>query len=305
WEILNMGGHFKTCLSPGNFNYFSVFSNIVDINKQVIYGVSDDGKIVGRVLVGLMPSGGIKVFNIYYHNADDEFNSNVIEYIKSWADAAGFTLTEQGDIPNLVSTEWYDDGAIAIDNTIDCFKEKSDFRKSLEELKPSKLESEFSNALAPLPINELTLPLLVGLPELQARQELVLEVIGMVRKVSRLSCTELMKLFQLAHQKNCGSQCFQEFGQKIIQNLLRDAKVGYWIEASTLDLICDYSPVDALRIIKAIGKAKRHGWQDNIYADTAKVAVKSLTMLGRNLQAECLAKKHKIKHSCKNNDQVI
>jgi len=55
-DTINMGGHFKTCLSPGNFNFFSVFANIADLNKQVLYGKNDAGKVIGRVLVGMTDS---------------------------------------------------------------------------------------------------------------------------------------------------------------------------------------------------------------------------------------------------------
>ena len=295
WQILNMGGHFNTCLSPGNFNYFSVFSNIADANKQVIYGVSNEGRVVGRVLVGLTSSGGIKVFHIYCHNADDEFSSNVIDYIQSWAKAGGFTLTEEGEIQNLVSTEWYDDGAIEVANTIDCFKDGSKLREKLHDLKPSKLERTLVEALCPLPINELTFPLLLGLPELQSRQDLLLETVNLAKKISRLSRSELIKLLDLTHQNNCGDQCFEVLGQKIIRSMTNDAKNGRWIEIGSLELICNYSPVDSLRVIKLMGKNKRYRWYENIYSETAKVAVKSLTMLGRHLQAEDLAKKYKLK----------
>lgn len=46
-----MGGHFGTCLAPGAFNYFSVFSNIVDINKQALYARDEQGRVFCRMLL--------------------------------------------------------------------------------------------------------------------------------------------------------------------------------------------------------------------------------------------------------------
>jgi hypothetical protein len=43
-EVFHMGRHFSTCLAPGAFNYFSVFANAADINKQVLYARDDSGR---------------------------------------------------------------------------------------------------------------------------------------------------------------------------------------------------------------------------------------------------------------------
>ena len=293
-EMINMGGHFKTCLSPGSFNYFSVFANIADINKRVIYGKSSDGKVIGRVLVGLMPSGGVKVFNIYFHNAEDEFKPRVMDYIKSWVEFAGFTLTDHGDIPKLVSSEWYDDGAISVDNTIKCLKKGSQFREQLECIAPHLLESELVKELSPLPINELTFPLIVVLPEIKKRPELVPVLVTIARKIPRLCESEKIKLFQLAHESQAGEQCYQAFRQDLLNNLLRSIREDRWIDTDLAYSIATYNPSDSLRAVKKFGNCWKGNWQGNLYSATAKVTVKSLKMLGRELQAMELAKQYKI-----------
>lgn len=293
-EVLNMGGHFKTCLSPGSFNYFSVFANIADINKRVIYGKSSDGNVIGRVLIGLMPSGGVKVFNIYFHNAEDEFKPRVMEYIKSWIELTGFTLTDQGDIPKLVSTEWYDDGAINVDNTIKCLKKGSQFRKQLESIAPHLLESELVKELSPLPINELTFPLITRLPEMAKRPDLVPSLVKIARKIPRLGEYEIIKLFHMAHDSQAGEQCYQAFRRDLLNGLLRSIREERWFDSDLAYSIASYNPSDSLRIVKKLGNCWKGGWQDNLYSATARVAVKSLKMLARERQAEELAKQYKI-----------
>jgi len=293
-DILNMGGHFKTCLTPGSFNYFSVFSNIADINKRVIYGKSSDGKVVGRVLVGLMPSGGVKVFNIYVHHSDDEFNANVMKYIKSWVAKAGFTLTDHGEVPKLVSQEWYDDGAINVENTIQCLKPDSKFRKRLETIEAEQLEKELLEELKPLPINELTFPLVVRLPEIDNRPDVVPALIKIAKKIPRFGEYETINLFNKAFDTNHGEQCFQAFRRPLLNSLLRTVREENWFEPELAYRIAHFSPSDALRVVKKQGSNWKGDWQDNLYAGTARVAVKSLNMLGRTQQAGKIAKKYRI-----------
>lgn len=293
-DVLNMGGHFKTCLSPGSFNYFSVFANIADINKRVIYGKRSDGKVIGRVLIGLMPSGGVKVFNIYFHNAEDEFKPRVMEYIKSWIELTGFTLTDQGDIPKLVSTEWYDDGAINVDNTIKCLKKGSQFRKQLESITPHSLESVLVKELSPLSINELTFPLIIRLSEMAKRPDLVPSLIKMARKIPRLGEYEIINLFHMAHDSQAGEQCYQAFRRDLLNSLLRTIRKGSWIDTDLAYSIATYNSSDSLRVVKKLGNCWKGKWQDNLYADTARVAVKSLNLLGRKSQAEKITRQYNI-----------
>ncbi len=293
-DVLNMGGHFKTCLTPGSFNYFSVFSNIADINKRVIYGKSSDGKVVGRVLVGLMPSGGVKVFNIYVHHSDDEFNSYVMKYIQSWVEKAGFTLTDHGEIPKLVSQEWYDDGSINVENSIHCLKPKSKFRKRLETIEAELLEKELQEELKPLPINELTFPLVVRLPEIDNRPDIIPALVKIALKIPRFGEYEIINLFNKAFEAEHGEQCFQAFRRPLINSLLRTVREENWFDHELAYRIAHYSPSEVLRIVKKQGSHWKGSWQENLYSGSARVAVKSLNMLGRPQQAEKLARMYKI-----------
>jgi len=291
-EILNMGGHFKTCLSPGSFNYFSVFANIADINKRVIYGKNSDGKVIGRVLIGLMSSGGVKVFNIYSHNVEDEFKSQVMTYIKSWVELAGFTLTDAGEIPKLVATEWYDDGAINVDNNIACLKDDSSFRRRLKKMVPSDFEYELTNALNPLPINELTIPLVANLPEIKMNPHLIPPLVKIARTSPRLSVYDKIRLFYLADEGQAGEQCYQAFRRDLVNELLISIRVSHWVDSELAFKIATYNPSDALRVIKKLGNCWPGNWQDNLFGSTARVAIKSLRMLGRVKQSDALAKKY-------------
>ena len=283
-DILNMGGHFKTCLSPGQFNFFSVFANIADINKRVLYGKTRQGKIIGRVLIGLTPAGGIQVFNLYCHNADDQFSTFVLDYIQVWAAQLGAVLTQRGELPTLVADEWYDDGAIDLDNGIACFRPESSFRQQLRALDPSVFEATVRAALDPLPLNELTLPLLLHLPELEANTTLIPEMMALAARVRGLNRQDKRYLYQLSHQCDAALQCYQLFHVPITKDLMREAMEYEYLDVVTLLRICAHHPSDALKLVK---KIEQKG-PANLAKACKKVAIAALRVLGREQQALAL-----------------
>ncbi|WP_223788553.1 hypothetical protein [Marinicella meishanensis] len=134
-EIMDMGGHFGTCLSPGDFNYFSVFTNIADINKQVIYAHDEQQKVVGRVLNGITDHGGLQVFYRYMHHKKYQFHQHVMPFIEQIALNFGLLMTDRGTVSSLCCNKWYDDGAHNIQQTHPGLAPGSAFRKQLLAMK--------------------------------------------------------------------------------------------------------------------------------------------------------------------------
>jgi len=275
--MMNMGGHFKTCLSPGNFNFFSVFANIADINKRVLYGKNKAGDIIGRVLIGLTQAGGIKVFNLYFHHAETHFSRFALAYIKTWADELGAVLTSSGDLPTLVADEWYDDGAIDLDNGIECFKPKSAFRQVLKTLAPSLFEATFRAALAPLSINELTLPLLLTLSELKDNTSLIRIIIDLATRVPGLNQDNKIVLYQLSHQCGEAKYCYKIFRVSILKALVHSAIESDYFDFITLQFMLQHHPADVLTVMKKIDR-KSHG---SLSKHCQKMRLKALAVLNR------------------------
>ncbi|MEO1527330.1 MAG: hypothetical protein AAFX06_18025 [Planctomycetota bacterium] len=111
-ELLLMGHHFSTCLSPHDVNFFSAVSNAIDINKQVLYCKTEGGRVVGRCLFALTDAGFIQTFNRYCHLVELPFDMLVDSFAQNLAHRMGTGLTATGTVSNLVSKDWYDDGPI-------------------------------------------------------------------------------------------------------------------------------------------------------------------------------------------------
>ncbi|MGA7740835.1 MAG: hypothetical protein WBP56_06765 [Polyangia bacterium] len=132
-EVLQMGAHFETCLSPGAFNYFSVIVNMTDINKRILYLRNPRGKVLGRCLLGLASGGGLVTFHPYCH-ASFDFPSMVRDFTEELAGRMGVPVLPDGRVSPLLSSRWYDDGAVDIHGRLQCLAEGSQFRSTLARL---------------------------------------------------------------------------------------------------------------------------------------------------------------------------
>ncbi|MBL4659697.1 MAG: hypothetical protein JKY19_05025 [Alcanivoracaceae bacterium] len=284
-DTLNMGAYFKTCLSPTSFNYFSVFANIADINKQVIYATNAQNKVIGRVLVGLTDSGGLMVYHRYYHNAQDDFNKSAMAYIEDWAAQAGLTLTQKGTVSTLVASNWYDDCAINVDNAIECYKQDSEFRKSLLTTDTGEFMILFQQSLLPLKINAITFSLLLNLPELPKNKSLFPVLIDIAQKLNHLELTDKINLYKLSHQMDASN--YYNYFRKIVNNYQRQLlKTNKWFDIDVALLMADNHPSDALNLVKKFARIESKNWQENLSYGSYKVAVKALNNLGRQQQAK-------------------
>lgn len=111
-DFLLMGFHFDTCLSPDSFNFFSTVANAVDLNKRVVYGKTEAGKVIGRCLFALNESGQILTYHRYSHDPKDGFADAVDEFARRLADEMQTCIGNGGRVTKLVASDWYDDGPI-------------------------------------------------------------------------------------------------------------------------------------------------------------------------------------------------
>lgn len=119
--ILQMGNYFETCLSVRGCNAFAAVANACDLNKRVVYGRDGAGRVVARKLVCLDEEGRLVGFRTYVGLHDDTANTALEtamrDYVARFVAACGLQLVDDGSIPRLVSECWYDDGAVAWDET--------------------------------------------------------------------------------------------------------------------------------------------------------------------------------------------
>jgi hypothetical protein len=138
-DYLMMGFHFDTCLSPGSCNFFSTIANAIDLNKQVVYGKTDSGRILGRCLFALTDQGRILTYYRYSHDPRDGFAAAVDEFARRLAQAMNTRLASAGQVSTLVARDWYDDGAVQAESTLDLQSADGAVRKLLRTADPATL----------------------------------------------------------------------------------------------------------------------------------------------------------------------
>jgi hypothetical protein len=115
-RVLQMGNLFDTCLSFGGVNAFSTIANACELNKRVVYARDGLGRIVGRKLIGVTGEGTLIGFRTYTGLHDEDANAAVRaimrHYCVRFAAACHLPLADQGTVPTLFASHWYDDGAV-------------------------------------------------------------------------------------------------------------------------------------------------------------------------------------------------
>jgi hypothetical protein len=282
-QVLNMGGHFNTCLSPGAFNFFSVFANIADINKQVLYARYDDGRVFGRMLLALTNNGGLLAFHPYAHSQKVGFDAIAKEYAQTLAHRMRTMVVSSGVVAKLVADDWYDDGPIDLTQQINGLADGSAFRESLTDLPVGDFVPALRHAVAPFPVNELTLPMIVTLPELDTRGDLLATLLPLIRRVT-LPVTTLARV-----AKTIGASGFADLGP-LLDQLYDGARslCGHYFPYDAAILLAEHAPLRALQLVRETRHRDVRGWEDEWDGSRLMVAALASEKLRRRNKAIAL-----------------
>lgn len=260
-EIINMGGYFNTCLSPGAMNFFSVFANIADINKRVVFARNNEGKIIGRVLLALTHAGGLLAFHPYCHDASIDFQEIVQAFCHELSEATGLIPVPDGEVPRLVARDWYDDGCIDISGQLAALQDGSDFRNALLTVEPTELESLITQAIAPVPLNDLTIPLIANLSECQGRSALVKPLVRLVASCDYLSMETLADTYTLAMRADMADVAYAYLGARLVRAIPHYYQQHGWINDQLIAYIAQVEPSLGLRLLRKTRGEKVRTWR--------------------------------------------
>jgi len=251
-EIFQMGAYFNTCLSPDDFNFFSVFANAADINKHVIYARDERQQVVGRCLLALTQEGNLLTFEPYCHDPKLGFANMVAEVVTELATQMGVSIHIKGLVPALVAPNWYDDGPRDLTDRFEFLHPNSDFRKKIPSMKPEQFLKEVERLFAPLPLNALSLTLILGLPELAENPTLILPLLPYLKIEKTVPDDVMIKAVKLARQ--AGEERFvhkiaRTWIPRYLQRNLRYINY-YWFETELVVMLAEFNPSAALRFLR-------------------------------------------------------
>ena len=110
-KVLQMGNWVGgSCLSAKAGNAWSTIANAVDVNKKVLYAIDNDGNILGRKMIALTDDGAIIQFRTYNNFQNLNLDYLFEEFILQFSQRCHARLANSGQVRNLVSSKWYNDG---------------------------------------------------------------------------------------------------------------------------------------------------------------------------------------------------
>jgi hypothetical protein len=280
-EILDMGKHFATCLSPGDTNYFSTFAIIADVNKRVLFGRDASGKVVARCLLALTAVGGLVAFHPYAHDATLGFDARVATFTADLAARMRAVVLAAGDVPLLVSPDWYDDGPVDLGGRFPFLKDGAAFRQSLPEIAPAAFAREASRLFVPLPLGALTLPLLVALPEIVARPELLVPLLPAMVASEGMPLETVARVLELLARTPHAAMASRALVPRIVAGLRRAGEeADGWLAGAVVSII-EACPGDALRLLRATRARRVRSWADEQNPRRLEMAARAYEALRR------------------------
>ncbi|HEY2514726.1 MAG TPA: hypothetical protein VGI39_27865, partial [Polyangiaceae bacterium] len=261
-EILDMGRHFSTCLSPSGFNYFSTFANAVDVNKRILFARDGRGAVAGRCLLALTAEGGLLAFHPYAHDPALRFPDVVASFLQELAAAMRVAVVPRGEVPRLVAPDWYDDGPVDLGGRFAFLEAGSAFRASVAAAAPADFVAAATSAFAPLPLGALTLPLLIALPELDERPELAVPLLAILDGVGDVPLPTLVRASELVLRAGQGGAISRDLRRRLtkLPPVAEDGLRG-WL-GRALGLLIELSPSDALRFLRETRARGVRTWRD-------------------------------------------
>jgi hypothetical protein len=311
-EVLLMGARFNTCLSPGHCNFFSTFANVADANKHVLYARDKQGRVLGRRLLALTESGSLLAFSVYCHDGALNLDKLTDAWVAELAEQMNTVIARRGDVPRLVATDWYDDGPCDVAGRFAFLERGSEFRKSLASIQPGNLVRALEDAFAPLPLNAMTLGLVIELPELHSRPVLIGELLPVLQSCDDLPPATLFQAAKLAWQaakdrstlappdgaepSSLENACdaLAEFARRVFReqvapHLLRGARPEGHFDYDLVEGLIDHDPSAALRVLRqSRPRAVRADEEERAYDSHRR---RLLALAHRRLGREALARR--------------
>jgi len=287
-EIFLMGKHFNTCLSPNEFNYFSVFVNAADINKRVLYARSNGGRVIARMLLGLSDQGGLIGFHAYSHLLPSEFEDQAKSFINSLAQEMNTIVLPHASISSLTVKEWYDDGPIDLSEKFSELYQNS-FKTKLLSCDLEKVIDVFLEVLKPLEINELTLNIILHLNVFDFRPELILPFLDFT-KANQLNIRDLTRVFDLSLLADSIELSYSLLGSQYIQACFSYFNQHNYLYDDSISHLAKIAPSRALKLLRI---SRYHGvnrWDQEYDFERLEAAINANIILGRKNQSTLLLK---------------
>jgi len=236
-----------------------------------------DGRVVGRCLLALTDTAHLLTFHPYCHDNQLGFEAVVRDFALDLAARMGSHVASTGRVATLLGRDWYDDGV-----------------HDLVGHYPALEDRELADALAGVPLanlvalleeklgralDDVTLPVVVGIPALEKRPELIGPLVPHLLAFSTLPDQTLAKAATLATRSGDLESADRLLMGPAMRSELRHGDVWYWGQ-----VLARQRPSLALARLHQTRPRGVHGWKQE-QGERLAVAALALEQLHRRRQA--------------------
>ena len=167
-------------------------------------------------------------------------------------------------------------------------KKGSPLRKRLATLPPSELLGELRRALKPARLDELTLPLVLGLSELEERPELIVPLLRQVAEYPTLPDFSLITAAWLGVEAGYGELVRRRLLERVIDYLRPACLLGCCVHGRALDVAVRLDPARILDLLRRTRLSPVRHWIEEVEGNRLEFAARALQALHRPRQAQAL-----------------
>ena len=261
-EIFRMGELFQTCLSPGDFCFYSTIANAADINKRVLYARDRKGTIQGRCLLALTDAGHILTFHVYAHEHREAMQEAVGSFVLELSDATGAAIDTRGRVSTLVSTNWLDDGPHDLLGTMQWLEQGSQFRNSLGKVDPDDLVPALETELKGKPITAAIVCELSADPAFGDRPQLIVPLLPYLQDIATMDPWSSLNVLPVV--RKAGKEAVALELLELIYPLLlhEDFRQSYAPVMAAREWVVLDQPHRALKLLRHTRSSDVRGWED-------------------------------------------
>lgn len=288
-EIFRMGELFQTCLSPGDFCFYSTIANAADVNKRVLYARDRKGTVQARCLLALTDIGHILTFHVYANDHREAMQAAVGSFVLELSEAMGAAVDTRGRVSTLVSKDWLDDGPHDLLGTMQWLEHGSQFRRSLPKIDPDALVPALEMELNGKPITAAVVCELCADPAFEDRPQLVEPLLPHLHDIATMDPWSSLHILPVVRKAGKEAEAL-DLLERIYPLLLHDDfRYSYAPVMAAREWVVLDQPHRALRLLRQTRPADVRGWEDE-WVERTCVAAMALTGLHRPRQALTLCR---------------
>ena len=288
-EVFRMGEPFQTCLSPGDFCFYSTIANAADINKRVLYARDHNGTIQGRCLLALTDQGHILTFHVYAHDHREAMEQAVGAFVLELSEAMGATIGSAGRVSTLVASNWLDDGPHDLLGAMQWLEPGSQFCKSLQKIDPQDLAEALNVELQGKPITAAIVCELSADPAFEERPQLIVPLLPHLKDIATMDPWSSLRVLPVVRAAGKDAAAL-DLLERIHPLLLHDDfSYSYVPVMAAREWAALEKPHHALRLLRQTRPSNVRDWEGE-WTERTVVAAIAMAQLHRPRQALSLCR---------------